>query len=160
MNQDRFLPRKWTFRACGRQVVFEKKPYESKAHVLMKALIWALFLPEYPEMVVEIDIGRRYKPDLVQLDENGRPVFWGEAGQVGQRKMKTLITRFRSTHLVFAKWNVNLVPFEKSLKKAAGAIRRTSPVDLISFPSDSGERFIRKDGKIGVTLEDVAHLRC
>ena len=160
MNPDLFLPRKWTFRAHGRRVVFKKKPLESNTHVLIKALLWALFLPQYPNLAVEVGVGNRYKPDLMEMDESGVPVFWGEAGQVGQRKMKTLVNRFRSTHLVFAKWDVNLSPFERILKKETGAIRRSAPVDLISFPEDSGERFFRPDGEIRIALTDVVHVRC
>jgi len=103
MGKELALPRKWTFRAHGEQVVLVKKAFESAAHVWMKALLWALFLPDYPELSVEIDICGRYKPDLVQLDNRGEPVFWAEAGRVGRRKMSALVQRFRSTHLVFAK---------------------------------------------------------
>ncbi|MGD8367093.1 MAG: hypothetical protein PVG78_05595 [Desulfobacterales bacterium] len=160
MSRELLLPRKWTFRAHGRQVVFVKKPVEGEAHVLMKALVWALYLPDYPELAVEVGIGDRYKPDLVQLDENGMPVFWGEAGQVGQRKMKSLVRRFRATHLVFAKWDLDLLPFERILKKESGSIRRKAPVELLSFPKDSGQRFIGADGEIRIAFEDVHHIRC
>jgi hypothetical protein len=160
MRPDLLLPRKWTFRAHGRQVVFIKKPAESEAHVLMKALVWALYLPTYPDLAVEMGIGDRYKPDLVQIDENRTPMFWGEAGQVSRRKMKSLVNRFRATHLAFAKWNLDLLPFEKILKKETGSIRREAPVDLISFPKDSGERFIGADGIIRIAFENVHHIRC
>jgi hypothetical protein len=50
------LGRKWTFRAHGKQMVFIKKIFESDIHVLMKALIWAIFLPDYPDLSVEIQI--------------------------------------------------------------------------------------------------------
>jgi len=86
MTQDLKLRRKWTFRAHGKQMVFFKKSFESDIHVLTKALLWALFLPDYPELSVEISIGNRYKPDLVQTSDNGMPIFWGEAGRVSQKK--------------------------------------------------------------------------
>jgi hypothetical protein len=44
---------------------------------------WALYLPLYPNLSVEIGVGDRYKPDVVALGEDGRPLFWAEAGQVG-----------------------------------------------------------------------------
>jgi len=160
MNQELWLPRKWTFRAHGKQTVFIKKAFESDSHVLLKALIWALFLPDYPNLSVEIQIGERYKPDLVQMDDRGQPVFWGEAGRVSQRKTQALVKRFRSTHLVFAKWDTSLAPFHKMLLKATKSIQRAAPVDLISFPGDSRERFIDRDGTIQIAFEDVARLRC
>ena len=49
MTDELFLRRKWTLRAHDRQVVFVKKSYESDTHVLMKALLWALYLPDVPK---------------------------------------------------------------------------------------------------------------
>ena len=106
MTENLKLRRKWTLRAHGKQVVFIKKINESDIHVLTKAFIWALFLPDYPHLAVEIKGDGRYKPDLVQFGDNGEPVFWGEAGQVGLKKMKDLVQRYRNTHLVFAKWQL------------------------------------------------------
>ena len=159
MTQDLKLRRKWTFRAHGRQMVFIKKALEGDVHVVMKALLWALYLPEYPDLSIEIHIGNRYKPDLVQLDDSGEPVFWGEAGRVSSRKMHALVKRFRSTHMVFAKWDINLEPFDRMLKKASSSIQRSAPIDLISFPADSNDRFMRPDGTIQIDLKDVNRLR-
>ena len=160
MTKDLALRRKWTFRAHGRQMVFVKKPLESDTHVLTKALVWALYLPDYPDLSVEVHIGNRYKPDLVQLDGSGAPVFWGEAGRVGLRKMQTLVRRFRSTHFVFAKWDRSLEPFQRILTGPVASAGRSAPVDLISFPADSDERFIGRDGTIRITMEDLRRLRC
>ena len=159
MTPDLKLRRKWTFRAHGRRVVFIKKALESDVHVVMKALLWALYLPEYPDLSIEIHIGNRFKPDLVQLDDNSEPVFWGEAGRVSSKKMHTLIKRFRSTHMVFAKWDMNLEPFERTLKKASSAIQRSALIDLISFSADSNDRFIQPDGTIQIDFKDVDRLR-
>ena len=40
---DLLLRRKWTFKAHGKQVVFVKGAKEHSSHVLMKALLWALY---------------------------------------------------------------------------------------------------------------------
>ena len=160
MTRDLPLRRKWTFRAHERQMVFVKKPLESASHVMTKALIWALYLPDYPKLSVEIDIGNRYKPDLVQLDDRGQPVFWAEAGHAGLKKMQSLVQRLQSTHLVFAKWNRRLEPFERILAKASASIARSAPVDLIRFPADSDRRFIGEDGSIRISAEDVQRVRC
>ena len=52
MTQDLKLRRKWTFRVHGRQMVFVKKTFESDIDVFMKAFLWALFLPVYPDLSV------------------------------------------------------------------------------------------------------------
>ncbi len=159
MDPDLKLRRKWTLRAHGRQMVFTKKPLESDIHVLTKAFIWALFLPEYPNLSVETPVGGRYKPDLVQLDDNGKPVFWGEAGQVSRRKIQALVQRQRFTHLVFAKWNLNLEPYYRLLEKETKAVCRTAPVDLITFQGESDQRFIQPDGSIQITFKDIQRVR-
>jgi hypothetical protein len=140
-------------------MVFIKKALEGDTRVLAKVLLWALFLPNYPELSVEFRIGNRYKPDLVQLDDHGTPAFWGEAGKVGARKIRTLVRRFRSTHLVFAKWNMNLLPLQKIIQKEIQFTLRKEPGELISFPPDSEQRFIHADKTIQISLKDVQIMR-
>lgn len=146
---------KWTFRAHGRQVVFVKKSNEKETHVLMKAFLWALYLPEYPDLSVEIPIGARYKPDLVQTDAQGHPVFWGESGYVGAEKTRNLMRKYPRTHFAVAKWNVRPGSFADIIEKAVQKTRRSAPVDLISFPEDSADRFINKRGEISVGFEGL-----
>ena len=160
MNPDLKLRRKWTLRAHGRQMVFLKKPLESDIHVFSKAFIWALFLPDYPNLSVEIQAGGRYKPDVVQFDDHGEPIFWAEAGQVGRRKIRALIRRYRSAHLVFAKWDQNLMPLHRIFKKELNAVQRRAPIDLISFPAESDDRFIKADGTIQISFKEIRHIRC
>jgi hypothetical protein len=123
---DLHLRRKLTFRAHGRTLVLVKRPNEKLEHRLMMALLWALYLPRYPELRIDVPIGARYRPDLVQLGADGRPIFWGEAGEVGMEKLRVLCTRYRDTHLVFAKWATNLQPFATALDAALAGVRRSS----------------------------------
>ena len=160
MNPDLKLRRKWTLRAHGKQMVFIKKPFESDTHVVTKAFIWALYLPVYPNLSIEIPVGGRYKPDVVQFNDIGQPTFWGEAGRVGRRKIRALVQRHRHTHLVFAKWNLNLAPLHRIIEQETGVIHRKAPVDLISFPAESDRRFIQPDGSIQITFKDVIRRRC
>jgi hypothetical protein len=152
------LRRKWTLRAHGQQVVFIKKAAENPEHVIMKAFIWALYLPEYPELKVEIRIGDRYKPDVVQLDAWGDPLFWGEAGSVGKAKIESLTRRYRETHFAMAKWDADLTPYADLVREAVEGRKRRAPFDLIAFPPDSAERFIDEKGHITITFEDVERL--
>ena len=96
------LPRKLTFRAHGRKLVLVKRPWESERHVLLKALVFALYVPSYPDLVVERAIGHRYKPDLVQLDLGGRPAFRAECGETARDKLVLLARAIPATHLVIA----------------------------------------------------------
>lgn len=155
MTRDLYLPRKWTLRAHGRQVIFVKKSNERSAHVIMKALIWALYLPQYPHLQVEIRIGDRYKPDVVQLNQHGEPEFWGEAGVVGAQKISSLGRRFRHTHLAMGKWDSNLQPYSDMVQRALRKTTRHAPFDLINFPADAAERFIDAQGNITISFDDV-----
>lgn len=153
------LRRKLTLRAHGRQVVFVKRPIEHSRHVLMKAFIWALYLPDYPDLGVEIDIGDRYRPDVVSLGADGRPRFWGEAGEVGRDKIRALARRFRDTHLCIARWDERLSPLAATVGDAVGDARRTAPFDLLRIPADAPERFIAPDGEITISHADLPEWR-
>ncbi len=147
MASDLLLRRKITLRADERQIVLVKKKVESSEYVLMKAFLWAMYGSRYPDVLVEVSIGDRYKPDLVSLDPSGRPVFWGEAGKVSRDKLVSLLKRFPDTHFAFAKWATRLDLLEQEVR--AVAANRRAPVDLLSFPPDSAVRFI-KDGTVHV----------
>ena len=87
MDQDLTLRRKYALKAHGRRIVLIKKAYERHSHVMMKAFLWALYLPIYPDMLLEIYVNDRYKPDVVDLDDLNIPKFWGEAGRLGLNKI-------------------------------------------------------------------------
>jgi hypothetical protein len=127
MTRDLFLRHKWTLRAHGHQVVFVKRRLESAGHVVTKALLWALYVPLYLEIMVERPIDDRYKPDLFSLDRYGRPIFWCEAGEVGARKIESLARRYRRTLLAVAKWDQRLAPLAELVSDTLGGMRRQAP---------------------------------
>ncbi len=159
MSSELLLRRKLTLRAHGAQVVFIKKSRESLEHVLMKAFLWALYLPTYAPLTVERAIGDKYKPDVVGLDATGHPLFWGEAGKVSPAKIASLTRRFRNTHFAIARWGTDLTPLTTLVVTALDGLKRTAPFDLLSFPPDSADRFIDADGHITITHEDVRWVR-
>ena len=155
---DLHLRRKLSFRAHGRTLVLVKRSNEKIEHRLMMALLWALYLPAYPELRIDVPIGARYRPDLVQLDADGRPVFWGEAGEVGLEKLRLLCGRYRDTHLVFAKWAINLQPFAGLIDAALAGVRRSAPTELIGFDADAA-RFVGSTGQIAIDFDDLTRRR-
>jgi hypothetical protein len=159
VGSDLLLRRKWTLRAHGKQVVFIKRENESREHVIMKALLWALYLPDYPDLLVETAIGDRFKPDVVQLALDGTPVFWGESGQVSVRKLDSLLRRFPTTHFALAKWTSNLTPHAEIVADAVAARRRHAPLDLIAFPPESADCFFGEDGVVTIGFRDVQRVR-
>lgn len=151
---ERALRRKLTFHAHSRTLVLVKHPHEKIEHRLMMALLWALYLPHYPDLRIDVPIGARYRPDLVQLGPDQRPQFWGEAGEVGADKLHALCTRYRDAYLVFAKWANNLQPFAAQIDSALRGARRSAPIDLIGFDADAA-RFVAPDGTIAIGFNDV-----
>ncbi|MEL6617079.1 MAG: hypothetical protein AAFQ43_15155 [Bacteroidota bacterium] len=172
MPSDLALRRTLTLRAHdgreARKLVLVKKRGESIEHVLMKAVLWALYLPEYPEMAVEVSIGDAYKPDLVQLAPppgglaygEPEPVFWGEAGKVSEKKWRSLLRRFPDTHFAVAKWGspAALRPHTEILCRVLGSRQRPAPLDLLAVPSDASS-FVAPDGTLAVTWDDVHRQR-
>jgi len=98
----RHLRRKLTLRTHGEQIVLVKRTQERIEHVWMMAFLWTLCLPEHPTLQVEVDVGDKYKPDVVAMDRRrGRPQFWGEARAVGPDKIEHLVTHYSGVSLVF-----------------------------------------------------------
>lgn len=154
------LRRKLTLNAHGEQVVLVKQKHERIEHVWMKAFLWALYLPSYPEMSVEVDVGDTYKPDVVQMDvRRGRPAFWGEAGAVGPEKIADLLRRHPDTHFAMGKWDLALAPFVETVVDAAADVARHAPFDVLRFPPDAGERFIDATGHVALSFDDVTWTR-
>lgn len=151
---DRFLRRKLSFQAHGRTLVLVKHPNEKLQHRLMMALLWSLYLPRYPDLRIDVPVGVRYRPDLVALGPDGRPAFWGEAGDVGAEKLHHLCSRYRDTHLVVAKWATNLRPVAAMIDEALAGVRRAAPVELIGFRADA-ERFVGPTGTITISFDDI-----
>ncbi len=156
--------RKWMLRAHSQHIVIVKGTRERFAHPLMKALLWALYLPDYPNITVEIHIGDKYKPDVIAFPPGadlraGEPVFWGEAGQTGREKIRSLVRRYRHTHFALAKFDSRLDPHIATVSAALAGIPRRAPFDLLRFPADSAERFIDHDGNITISHADIEWIR-
>jgi hypothetical protein len=154
MDSQLLLRGKYTFRVGGRKQVFVKKPVEHPRHVIMKALLWALYVPLYPDLRIEMPIGCKYKPDLVHMGTE-RPLFWGEAGHVGNQKLKRMLKRFTKTHFAFAVWESPLKPMGTRARYLTRGIHRQAPIDLIRFPADAGSRFIDPRGSIRVRHQEL-----
>lgn len=158
-SKDLILPAKLTLKAHGKQVVFSKNIGEHSYHVFMKAFLWAIYLPQYPDIIIEYPIGDKYKPDLIALDENNKPVFWGESGRVSPEKITSIAKRYKNTHIAIAKWNTNLNHFSKIVEKAIKGINRNAHFDLINFETDSFEKFVDENRNINIRLEDLEFIR-
>jgi hypothetical protein len=134
--------------AHGRRNVFVKGSRESTEHVLMKIFLWALYLPQYPDLYVETRIGDKYKPDVVQMSEPAfdgarEPIFWGESGQVSVKKINSLARRYRETHFAIAKWDSNLAPYVTIVREAVEGLDRRAPFDLIRIPGFDDVEWVR-----------------
>lgn len=157
------LSRKMKLTAHGQHNVFTLGAREREVHVLMKIFLWALYLPDYPNLSVEVRVGDRYKPDVVAVDEtaaikdvNGRFLFWGESGRVGHDKIFSLARRFPDTHFAIAKWETNLRPLEKTVREAVAGRGRSAPFDLLRFQAGDAERFIDAAGAVALTHADLS----
>ncbi len=152
MGSDLGLRRKYTFKIGGRNLVLIKKAQESYEHVLMKALGFALYVPRYPNLIVEYAIGDKYKPDLVQLDDRGQPVFWGECGDIAAEKIRRLARKYRPAHIVIFKMDANLTPFAELIRKKTTGLEREGILELVGFPQDA-YRFVSERGQVSITFD-------
>ena len=146
------LPRKVTVRVGGRKQVFAQRAGESDRHILLKALVFALYQSQFPDMGVERNIGHRYKPDLVALGSDGTPLFWAECGEIGAEKLARLVHRFPGTHLVVAKLATDLTPWGTIIERALPD-RRSAPIELLGFDSSAWDAI---DERGTVNLSGIA----
>jgi hypothetical protein len=158
MDKDLLLKGKYTFRVGRRKLITVKKPAESMRHVVMKALLWALYLPDYPRMRVEVPIGFKYKPDLVETGSCG-PRFWAEAGSVGTQKLRRIFKRFPQAHFALAAWGRPMGPLKVRVVRHIRGLTRKAPIDVIVFPDGSDSRFIDEHGSIRIVHDDLEWLR-
>lgn len=116
---------------------FMEKAGESYEHVLMKALGYAMFIDEFPELEIERRVGVRYKPDLVARDETGRFLFWGECGANSVRKTLWLLKHGGVERLVLFKIEHGVAPLVATLRTAiAPRYRPPGRVLLVNFVKD------------------------
>ena len=134
-------------------MVLAKHAGESTCHVLLKALVFGLYVADYPALSVEPHYPGRYRPDLLQLDD-GTPVFWAECGVTGHEKIAFLARTYPTTHIVIAKQLPRIDPLADALAEIVTPVRRQAPLDLVNVPADA-ERFISPTGEIAVTFRDV-----
>lgn len=157
--------RRWKLHAHGQSIVVKYGVRERFVHPLMKAYIWALYLPEYPTSSIEIRIGDKYKPDVIAYADkpavyevHPQPLFWGEAGRTGKGKIQSLVKRFPETHFAMSKWDLRLDSYVELVSNALKDVKRSAPFDIISF-SESTKSCVDDDGNITITFDDVDWVR-
>ena len=127
----------YDFELGGRRVRLWKRLGESYEHVLMKALGYAMFVPEFPTLQIERRVGLRYKPDLVAQDLDGRFLFWGECGANSLRKTAWLLKHAGVERLVLFKIERNVAQLVEQLREhVAQRQRPPGRVTLINFNKD------------------------
>jgi hypothetical protein len=138
----------YDFELAGRRVRLWRRRGESYGHVLMKALGFAMFVGEYPNLEIELPVGLRYKPDLVSLngEAGGRPRagarfhFWGECGMVSMRKVAWLLKHGDAERLVLFKTGAGVKAYTRELRDSVGPrYRGEGRLTLVNFAPDIAE---------------------
>lgn len=152
---ERALAGKLTVRVGQRKVVLAKSAGESERHILLKALLYALFIEQYPDLQIERNLGLRYKPDLVALGSTHSPRFWAESGVTSRQKVGWLVRHLRDGHLVFAHQAGASDTFAEMIASAIRREPRNGLIEVFSFGDDAWDA-IGRDGTIDpATLRPV-----
>ena len=141
-----YFSKTYQFRIAGERVTLHKKNGESYEHVLMKALGYAMFRPQFPNLEIERRIGLRYKPDLIALNDLGKPDFWGECGQVGLRKITWIAKHSGVRQLALFKFDIISEHFISQFRREVDTrYRPPQRIRLFNFDSailnEAGEEF-------------------
>ena len=155
-----------------------KTKEETLQHSLVKAMIWVLFMDEYPNIEIEYDIGDpNYLPDVVSLplgadddddDSNqmkSEPFFWGESGRMKVHKAVDIMQRYPHTHFVQIRWGMSLdtfvTPVEEYLQQQFDVGKldlrdtRTAPYTFGCLPYDVWKYIDEETMTINITKDDV-----
>lgn len=125
------------FNIHGSRVRLWQRVGESYRHVLMKALGYAMFVGDFPELEIETDLGLKYKPDLVAQGDAGVYRFWGECGQVSIKKTHWLLKHTRTECLVLFKIGANAEHFADQLRdEIPSKYRAQGRLSLVNFRAD------------------------
>lgn len=125
------------FYLAGNRVRLWQRTGESYEHILMKALGYAMFAREYPNLEIEIKVGLRYKPDLIAVGADGDFLFWGECGQNSIRKTHWILKHTRARRLILFKIGQNVAQIIKQMRDEIPAkYRADGRLTLINFVSD------------------------
>ncbi len=106
-----------TFELAENRVRLWQRNGESYAHILMKALGYAMFVGKFPNMEIETRVGLRYKPDLIAVKQNGKFAFWGECGQNTIRKTVWLLKHSGTEKFVLFKIGFSIEPLIEQLRR-------------------------------------------
>jgi hypothetical protein len=134
-----------SFELAGRRVRLWQRPGESYGHVLLKALGYAMFVGEHPNLEIELRVGLRYKPDLVAFADGAgvgaRFAFWGECGMVTMRKVAWLLKHGSLARLVLFKIGGPVPAIVRELRDATEPRQREGGrLLLVNFVADIAER--------------------
>jgi hypothetical protein len=143
-----------------------KKKQETLQHVLTKAMMWKLYCDDYQFIEIEKDIGDQdYLPDVVSLDNEGRPLFWGESGRMKVHKAVDLMKRYPEAHIVHCRWDMELSEIEAPLmeylqdlfdKDALGTLPdRTGRFTFFALPLDVWRFIDEETGIIHLTRSNL-----
>ena len=119
---------------AGKRMRLWQRPGESFEHVLMKALGYAMFAADYPNLEIETRVGLRYKPDLIALKPDGDFAFWGECGQNSIRKTHWILKHTRTEKMVLFKISASVDQLIKQIREEIPAkYRMNGKLTLINF---------------------------
>ena len=125
------------FTLAGKRIRLWQRPGESYEHVLMKALGYAMFVGDYPNLEIETRVGLRYKPDLIAVKADGDFSFWGECGQNSIRKTHWILKHTRTEMMVLFKISASVNQLVKQIREEIPAKYRVGgKLTLVNFVNE------------------------
>ena len=125
------------FNLAGKRIRLWQRTGESYEHILMKALGFAMFVREFPNLEVETKLGLRYTPDLIAFNAENDYALWGECGQNSIRKTHWILKHTRTEKMILFKIGINAEQLIKQIRaEIPPKYRAEDRLILINFVSD------------------------
>ncbi len=112
---------------------------------MLKVLGYFLYFSKYPDLKIEKDVGLRYIPDLVSVNEERDFGFWGECGRSSLRKLNWILKHTNTGRLVLFKAGSRQRPFLEKFKQSVPRVYRAEGrVTLYAFKGNLAARVRNK----------------
>lgn len=88
-------------RVKRKRIIMVKRVEESRRHVALKLMGYALYYEEL--LKVDMDVGLGFKADLVSVDYDSTVTLWVDCGNAKIKKIEGLKTKLRQARIVLMK---------------------------------------------------------
>jgi len=115
-SDDFAMGKSYHFKVDKESLSIYKEPNEHYVKTFMQVLGYYLYKPDYPTLQISSNTYKRYKSDLIALDYESEPTFWGTCFERDYQKIEYLCRHTNIQKVVFFEIADDITPFIQLLR--------------------------------------------